>query len=224
MDLQGELDSKNLLPDYELKIFTRIKRGGQSFRGHPNYRGLGPWRDWVWVDFGRKEGTVPCQIWCFVVIPDLQGKKIDYGGIRLTEGVFAVVESATLVDERMAGHTEMTIIHPIEKIVGKDKDGNILLNEDGTVKERVFYLALTDAFVSPCCAVPDIGGPLNRYWVIEPRNLWCDYFKDWLYDKIDDDMVMDEDLEQDAQQEEGEDEIDHDADTDPDTEEEERAQ
>ena len=47
--LQTVLQNNFLLPDFELKIFTRIKRGGQSWRAHPNYRGLRPWRDWVWV-------------------------------------------------------------------------------------------------------------------------------------------------------------------------------
>ena len=83
LDLQDELDSACLLPDNHLKIFTRIKRGGQSWRGHPNYRGLGPWRDWARVDFGQREGQLPCHIWCFVVIPEVKGKRMCHGGIRL---------------------------------------------------------------------------------------------------------------------------------------------
>ena len=211
LDLQDELDSACLLPDNYLKIFTRIKRGGQSWRGHPNYRGLGPWRDWAWVDFGQ-EGQLPCHIWCFVVIPEVKGKRLYFGGIRLQAGVYAVVECTRLVKERVIGRTEMSIIHPIEKLVGEN-EGEVLVNDDGTVKERKFYLADTDAFTGPCCVVPDIGGPINRYWVIEPRNLWGGYFEDWVCSEMDGDMIIKGDQ---AGEEEGEDsEIDHDADTDP---------
>ena len=69
-------------------------------RGHPNYRGLGPWRDWAWVDYGSKEGEVACHIWCFAVIPDMKGKRLNYGETRLEEGVFAVVECWRVVQEK----------------------------------------------------------------------------------------------------------------------------
>ena len=46
-----------------LPIFTCHRRKGQTFRGHPNYRGKGPWRDWVWVNWGPQEGRLPCQMW-----------------------------------------------------------------------------------------------------------------------------------------------------------------
>ena len=42
-ELQDLLNNHHLLPDEVLKIHTRIKRADQSWRGHPNYRGLGPW-------------------------------------------------------------------------------------------------------------------------------------------------------------------------------------
>ena len=37
-----------------LPIFTYHRRGEHIVRGHPNYRGKGPWRDWVWVDWGEE--------------------------------------------------------------------------------------------------------------------------------------------------------------------------
>ena len=227
LDLQDELDSANILPNHFLKIYTRIKRGDQSWRGHPNYRGLGPWRDWAWVNYGKE--SLPCHIWCFVTIPPLQGKRIEYGGIRLEEGLFAVVECGEVVKNWIKEHSVTTIIHPIEKLVGKDKEGRVLLKADGTVKERIYYLADTDAFVGPCCVVPDIGGPINRYWVIEPRNLWGGYFEDWLFEELDDDMKMEEEQEDKKKKKEGaqmkaeDDEINHDVDTDPESGEEEEA-
>ena len=39
----------------------------------------------------------------------------------------------------------------------------VKIGADGKVKNRTFYLAGTEAFVGPCCAVPDIRGPTNQY-------------------------------------------------------------
>ena len=50
------------------------------------------------------------------------------------------------------------------------------IGADGKVKNRTFYLADTEAFVGPCCAVPDIGGPTNRYFVVKPQNEWAFVF------------------------------------------------
>ena len=89
VELQETLNKKNLLPNRKLRIYTRIKRGGESFRGHPNYRGLGPWRDWEWYDFGTS-GKFLMHMWCFVLLPDMKGERIKYGGIVMEEGVFAL--------------------------------------------------------------------------------------------------------------------------------------
>ena len=46
--------------------------------------------------------------------------------------------------------------------------------------DYLFYdenpLAPPDAFAAPACVVPDIGGPPNRYYVIEPRTTWHEHF------------------------------------------------
>ena len=70
------------------------------------------------------------------------------------------------------------------------------IGADGKVKNRTFYLADTEAFVGPCCAVPDIGGPTNRYFVVKPRNEWADAFLKWVKDEhnIDKMDVFPEDL------------------------------
>ena len=70
------------------------------------------------------------------------------------------------------------------------------IGADGKVKSRTFYLADTEAFVGPCCAVPDIGGPTNRYFVVKPRNEWADGFLKWVKDEhnIDKMDVFPEDL------------------------------
>ena len=170
-----------------LRIYTRIVRGGNSFRGHPNYRGKGPWRDWVWVDYG-KDGTFPCQIRCFAVVPPIEGgRRLYSGGIRLQEGVFAVVESGKILEE---DNWDLDILTPFEKDVGLDAEGNILLNNQGNIAERMFYLADTNAFKAPCCVVPDIEGPKNRYFVVTSREEWPDIFLEWLHDIKDKDLDM----------------------------------
>ena len=60
---------------------------------------------------------------------------------------------------------------------------DIDLNEDGSVAGRRFYLADTEAFADPCCTVPDIGGPPNRYFVVKPRNQWPKEFVRWVRDE-----------------------------------------
>ena len=50
------------------------------------------------------------------------------------------------------------------------------------VDERTFYLADKEAFVGPCCVIPDIGGPSNRYFVVKPRNEWAAEFIHWIED------------------------------------------
>ena len=45
--LQDQLHANGITDS--LPIYTCHRRDGQMFRGHPNYRGKGPWRDWAWV-------------------------------------------------------------------------------------------------------------------------------------------------------------------------------
>lgn len=163
------------LVDGILPIFTYHRRGDQIFRGHPNYRGRGPWRDWAWVNFGG-DGKFPCHICCFVKLDGLPGgrKAPHYGGIQLKEnGVYAVVESAELEeDEDELGRS--SILTPILKTVD--------LHPDGTIQKRHYYLADTSAFVGPCCAIGDVGGPANRYFLVKPRDTWSKDFVRWLRD------------------------------------------
>ena len=186
--LENELDGNSL------RIYTRIKRGGQSFRAHPNYRGKGPWRDWVWVDCGS-DGDYPCHIWAFVVIPALErGSILEYGGISLEEGVFGCAECANVKKQEREGLSKLETMHPIEKMVGMDDQGEVLLDKDFNVAERKFFLADTKAFLEPCCVIPDIGGARNRYYLMESRDNWPEIFRQWLQSPLDDDMTIDGDV------------------------------
>ena len=192
LDLQNLLISKALLPDRRLRIYTRIKRAHQSFRAHPNYRGLGPWRDWAWFDWGR-EKEILCHMWCFVKIPSMVGRKVYYGGVRLEEGVFAVVECSKEVPFE-DGQPKTDVLFPLNKEV-------IWLDEEQVQHKKVFYLADTDAIVDPACVVPNIGGPSNQYFCVNSRTGWAGHFLRWLRTEVDDDMIIEEDVEEDQKEE-----------------------
>ena len=155
-----------------MEIYTCHRRNGQTFRGHPHYRGKGPWKDWVWVDWVGY-GHVPCHIWCFVVLKGMPSgrNRLEYGGIPLCDGTFAVVESTNFVDN---GEEEMdtSLMVPISK--------EAVLDEGGELSQRSFFLADTEAFLDPCCVIPDIGGPSCRYFVVRPRNQWAERFEKWV--------------------------------------------
>ena len=176
LDLQDKIRGNS--PEYDLPIFTCHKRKGQVFRGHPNFRGKGHWRDWVWINWGKGYGRLPAHIWCFV---SLEGgmttfRGLEHGGIALEKGVYAVVETATRDDEGQ----DSDLVAPYLKEVELDGDND--------VHERTFYLADTEAFLDPCCCIPDIGGPPNRYFVVEPRNKWASIFISW----VNDEHILDE--------------------------------
>ena len=164
IDLQDKVS--DYIPEDSLPIFTRHKRGAQIFHGHPNYRGQGPWKDWVVVDWGE-HGDSPCHISCFVVLqglPERGAEVINHGGIQVKDGVYAVVESTELeTDETELKRSDLFV--PWLKLVGG-------LDEDGNVASRQFYLANTEAFLWPCACIPDIGGPPNRYFMVKSRTEW----------------------------------------------------
>ena len=159
------------LPDGYLEVFTEHKRGSVLFRGHPNYRLKGYWRDWVVVDWGAGYGNDPCHIWCFV---ELQGmpkgrSALSFGGAALEDGVCAVVEWAT------HDNPETT-----DKITDLFTPLTLDVGEDGG---RAFYLANVEAFVRTCIVIPDIGengDPTNEYFEVKPRSLWAKEFIGWL--------------------------------------------
>ena len=96
---------------------------------------------------------LPCQIWCFVIIDglpepdsedaDSEGAGIEYGGIFLENGTYAVVEFAKW-DPNPDEVSMSDLFIPMNKVVGRDG-------------KRRFYLADVDSIVSPMCVVPDIG-------------------------------------------------------------------
>jgi hypothetical protein len=99
---------------------------------------------------------------------------IEHGGISLKDGVFAVVEVGNL-EAAAQEEVQSDLMLPILK--------DVVVDAEGLVEKRTFYLADTEAFEDPCCVIPDIGGPTNRYFVVQPRNEWANLFVAWVADK-----------------------------------------
>ena len=196
LELQDKIQAWQGNGEQPLPIYTCHRRNGQVFRGHPNYRGKGPWKDWVWIDWGSGYGRLPGHIWCFVQLKSMPTGRdtISHGGIALKDGVFAVVETSKLdVGSTKSAHgnekdDDSSTEEEEQDLVKSDllipflKEVELGGGRKGNVVKRVFYLADTEAFSDPCCMIPDLGGPSNRYFVVKPRNEWAGEFLRWVRD------------------------------------------
>jgi len=152
-----------------LSIRTDHVRDGVIFRGHPSYRGEGLWNDWVIVDWGRKHGKTPAEIWCYVDLSKVQDDfKLKFRNNYLQKGVYALVEASTYTTMPLNCET----FRAINKEVAHDEQGSVV---------RQFWLADVNAFVEPVAVVPNIGHPSKRqYFAMVPRKKWSDLFIKWL--------------------------------------------
>ena len=158
----------------DVSILTEHQRHGTTFHGHPNYRGDGPWNDWAIVDWGAGYGRLPSHISCFVVVgSEVPGKSVEYGGIKVKPGTYAVVETAAFEDADQDARTS-----DLFRALRKDIEG--LHDKKKTYEQRQYYLADTEAIVEPCCVIPDIGGPINRYFLVHSRTKWAASFTKWI--------------------------------------------
>ena len=154
----------------KLDILTEHYRKGQFFRAHPNYRQGGSWNDWVLFDWGNGD-KIPAQIWCFIdltFLPDGFRRNIDT--ITVQKGVYAVVESAEYDVEDNDSELFLPCIKTYKQV-----------NQDGSIRQRQFYLAETEAFMEPISVFADIGhANKRRYLQIVPRNKWARIFEKWV--------------------------------------------
>ena len=173
----------------KIKVLTEHKRNDQIFRAHPHYRGE-TWRDWAKFDWGEGYGELPGEIWCFVVIDDLPavdeegGNSLEFGGIMLENGTYAVVESSFYsTDIHQVSLSDIFV--PFRKEVAK------INKASGSVVKRRYFLADVDAIVAPLCVVPDVGGSPTDYFEVKPRNAWVKEFILWLEDSHSNDDMTD---------------------------------
>ena len=188
-------DLQNLVADFItepfLPVMTMHKRGSQVFYGHPNFRSMGPWKDWVIIDWGA-HSLLPSHIWCFVQLSNMPiGKqRLEFGGTYLQDDVYAVVEVAEYnVDEEEVTKSDLFVPLVLE-VDGMDEDGEVL--------GRKFYLASTDSFVGPCCVIPDIGGANNVHFQVKPHCEWSEMFTNWLEAPHSNDVMQYSDDEEDG--------------------------
>ena len=129
--------------------------------------------------------------------------KLEYGGIVLEDGVYAVVEVANYVVDVQEATSSDLFTPLVLDVQGFDADGE--------VTGRTFYLANTSAFHEPCCVIPDIGGAKNAYFQVKPRREWSDMFTTWLKEPHENDVANytdeDEEKEEEGDEEEGEDTV-----------------
>jgi len=164
-----------------LDIRTEHKRNGQIFRGHPNFRKRGQWNDWALLDWGDY-GHLPGEIWCFVDLTAVPpGFSMDFGGVRVESGIFAIVESSSFdIDANGQPNITSDLFTPILKEVE-------LANNNGEIGRR-FYLADVEAIVDPLCVIPDVGDETLRYFVVKPRKEWSNLFIQWVESNHKEDM------------------------------------
>ena len=98
--------------------------------------------------------------------------RLEYGGIVLGNGIYAVVEVAEYDEDADEARQSDLFAPLLLEVQGLDADGR--------VTGRKFYLADTDSFAAPCCVVPNIGGPRNAYFQVKPRRDWTREFIHWL--------------------------------------------
>ena len=158
------------------------------FHGHPNYRQMGQWTDWVLVDWGAW-GKLPCEIWCFVDLRSLTNPVV-MEGETYAPGVHAMVESSRYMTEEEDGAQELPK-SDLFRAIEKETQGT---DCNGTLK-RKFYLADVEAFLEPIAVVPDVGS-MNKakYFHVLARSQWATCFERWLHTPhVYDDMGNDDD-------------------------------
>ena len=162
----------------EISVKTEHKRMGNIFRGHPGYRQQRErWNDWAIVDWGDYQ--LPCEIWCFVDLSWLDDAfSLEFEGVQVQKGVYAVVECGLPTPEEGEEDEE---IYATKSDLFQPFLKEVEMKEDGTMADRVFYLADVEAIVEPVCVVPDVGSDyIARYFRVTPRREWANLFINWV--------------------------------------------
>ena len=174
---------QQLVKEHEptMAIFAEHHRQGVIFRSHPNFRGKGPWRDWVMIEWST--GKYPAKIWGFIDLTSMaDGVSIQLeDGAELSNNVYAIVENAEPVLEEKP---LSDLWSPIK--VDTDRTNGSL--------SRVFTVVDVEAFAEPIVVIPNIGAkhpdPQNptkkfiadpdEYLLMTARCTWSDIFEAWV--------------------------------------------
>jgi hypothetical protein len=161
--------------DHELVVCCEHTRNGTIFRSHPKFRGKHPWRDWAMIQWS--DGDYPAQIWGFIDLTELhvgaKGIRL-HNGDRVYKGVYAIVESAVVLQEDYPRQHHSEIWTSIELQVEQTSAA-------GDVIKRKFYVVDVETIKAPLIVTPNIGViPKCGFLMMTPRNQWSDHFLQWV--------------------------------------------
>jgi hypothetical protein len=150
----------------KIPICAEHCRAGEIFRAHPNYRGKGPWRDWVMIEW--QTGEYPAQICGFLDLTQLtEGASVKLSnGTVVQKGVWAVIESCDYVNIE-DGQRKSEIFTPI--IMETQIDPSL----------RRFYLVDVETFKNPLVVIPNIGTK-REYLMMTAKAQWGPDFVHWI--------------------------------------------
>ena len=159
------------LVPYESKImgFTEHNRFDESnntkylFRSHPSYRKDSGQVNAVWYDwalFSVDEKHIPCQILCFLLLPELKQAISNVEGYVIdTPGAYAIV--------RRFHDEPKSLTNPSSGIV-----------QEGTLMNKLFLFPC-DSILSDIAVLPNITTieSSDRFLVIANRHFWLELFQ-----------------------------------------------
>jgi hypothetical protein len=156
----------------KIPICAEHCRSGQMFRAHANYRGKGPWKDWVMIEW--QTGEYPAQIWSFLDLTELaEGVSVKLNdGTFVQKGVWAVIESCFFVNEmdEEEDARQSELFRPIILETSIDHQDRI---------KRKFYMVDVETFKRPLVVIPNIG-TTSEYLMMTPRSQWGTDFVKWI--------------------------------------------
>jgi len=167
----------------KIPLLAEHKRNRIMFRAHPSYRGKGPWRDWVMIEWNV--GDFPALIWGYLDLTSLPDGEtfLLTNGFHVSKGVYAIIESCSYKDVEEGSHSDLF------KGVILDAAS---LSDNGEVIERQFYLVDVETFKQPLVVIPNIGTK-REFLMMTPQSKWAEDFKVWIESphKIDENEMAD---------------------------------
>ena len=161
-----------------IPVCAQHTRSGQIFRSHPNFRGKGPWRDWVMVKW--TSGDYPSKIWGFLdlsLLPEAVSVKL-HDDTVVRKGVWAVIESANDVNPPAVKKGQEPP-RPSEMFKHIRLEA-ASYDAQGLPAERKFYLVDVETFKQPLVVIPNMGTKCD-YLMMTPKDQWAEDFKRWIH-------------------------------------------
>ena len=181
----------NLPEESSIQFYSVLNKDGVKYRANPCYGSRKISRqEWAYVDMG-KDGTIACQLLCFIEVPDKPASTINLHGSVIDEpGKYCLVHAAHVPlaeegvppyhgpnqNEGTLAHIDQKLIHRIPK--SSLQNGEWVFANDQNPPSVLFVDA--KSIVGPCVAIPDILSPnsANEFFVLKPANTWASLFEE----------------------------------------------